>query len=524
MIRKLLIVFAVLILLAAGAGFYVWRFGLPGEGRMETWLGRQVTGIVNTYLIPDLEFEHARYTAPGQLDLRNVQLTHPDGTRVLDVPEFSVRLASVPRIGRPIQIEEVIITGGVVNIVQDPETGEIKGIHPMVKVVPGEEDAEDVPPEFRLSNVLRLRQVRIEDAELRYDTGDGSPMTLGGIRLGLDIEPDDTRDEPGWYKLAMDTGRPPGLQIDLAGAVNLDSIIAELERCELNIEVTEDTVAELPPQIQSLLRQFDARGELAASVTGRVLAQEPLASKIDMALELTDFNVGIDELRIPIDSLTTTIWADRGQAAVESLNISMINGTITGSAMATLDDEVPDAAASWSASGLDLYQLLRAREGEDVAESRLAGILTSSGSANVKLLSVPDSMAGGGTLQVRDGRLVMLPILTQLADVMNLAGQFGQRAGNNHTADATFEFTPEGIRVSQAELVTNTIAARARGLIKYDGELDMTVNAGPMERLQGLLGGVGDVLGGLTDRLMAYTVRGSVAEPRIGVRALPSGE
>jgi hypothetical protein len=45
------------------------------------------------------------------------------------------------------------------------------------------------------------------------------------------------------------------------------------------------------------------------------------------------------------------------------------------------------------------------------------------------------------------------------------------------------------------------------------------VNAGPLEKLQDALGAVGDVLGAVTDSVVAYRVGGTVEKPGINVVA-----
>ncbi|MBK7404606.1 MAG: hypothetical protein IPJ41_08215 [Phycisphaerales bacterium] len=44
-----------------------------------------------------------------------------------------------------------------------------------------------------------------------------------------------------------------------------------------------------------------------------------------------------------------------------------------------------------------------------------------------------------------------------------------------------------------------------------------------MEKLQSMLGGVGDLLGSVTDRLITYRIRGTVAEPQVSVAPLGVG-
>ena len=87
----------------------------------------------------------------------------------------------------------------------------------------------------------------------------------------------------------------------------------------------------------------------------------------------------------------------------------------------------------------------------------------------------------------------------------------------NHRVDAEFNFTPGGIEVTKSEVLTGFLAARGVGMIDYRGQLDLIVNAGPLERLQSALGAVGDIFGQLTDQLASYQVRGPITKPEVTV-------
>lgn len=66
--------------------------------------------------------------------------------------------------------------------------------------------------------------------------------------------------------------------------------------------------------------------------------------------------------------------------------------------------------------------------------------------------------------------------------------------------------------LTESEFHTPAIAARAKGKIGFDQQLDLAVNAGPVEKMQSLLGKagkVGKLLGDITkvtDKLVTYRV------------------
>ena len=87
-------------------------------------------------------------------------------------------------------------------------------------------------------------------------------------------------------------------------------------------------------------------------------------------------------------------------------------------------------------------------------------------------------------------------------------------------ADATFKFTPPGVRIERLDVITGLLAARGDGIVRYDATLDMRLNAGPLERLQSLVGKAGDLLSLVTDRLVAYKVEGPMGNPTVRVMVL----
>lgn len=298
------------VVLAACAVCLVWTLKQRGtvtalgEG-LQDYLGRQVVGIVNAYLHPQLGFSTVRYDAPGTLVLTGVTLTAPDGTRVLELERMTLTLAEVPRLGQPIMVERVELESPTVRLVRGPvgadgERGWL-GLDPMVKAVPGRDGA--VAPEFRLSNVLRLRHVALRDASVVYDEGDGTPpMVLRGIETALDLVPDEERGEGGWYAVQADTRVGPTAHLELACQVSLDSLVAEIERLVLTAAVAPETMEALPPQVQSLLMERDARGVLEVRAWGRADLNDPFAGPLTAQMTLREFNIAAGRMRLPIDS------------------------------------------------------------------------------------------------------------------------------------------------------------------------------------------------------------------------------
>ncbi|MEC9374288.1 MAG: hypothetical protein VYC34_10610, partial [Planctomycetota bacterium] len=99
----------------------------------------------------------------------------------------------------------------------------------------------------------------------------------------------------------------------------------------------------------------------------------------------------------------------------------------------------------------------------------------------------------------------------------------GKQSGYTDTAHVDYRFTSEGVEIENLTFESSVVAARAKGIVYYDGVLDLTANAGPMEKLQQKLGKVGEIFGSITDNLVKYHVTGRIGSPNVGVKPLGMG-
>ncbi len=580
----------VLVALSLGASAAVLLLYRHAE-RLDDWLGRQVIGIANNHLSPDLDFGSLEFHAPGIITLHDATLTaraeagaeggdadgDGNGVRVLDIGRLEIALGEMPRIGRPLKIVALTIEDGAIRIHRDPETGEIAGLLPIVDEDLGKKDDEGgVPGEFRLSNVMRLEQIDLVNLSIEYREGDAPPMRLTGITTKLlineaspaleaepaepdtspaaasaaapapevlpiaaQIEPDAPpapptdlvapptepaapatvpadAPEPGWYALDLDLGRAPGLRLTGDGRFNLDTFTLDLADLNLAITVDPSTIESLPPQLQTILREHNASGALSLNLSGFLPLKDPLTGTLTGRLRLRDFDLAAGKYQLPIQSLDAPLAVGNGIAKVGPMVARIHDGQIDAFATANLAAETRGADLEWTITGLDLNKFLRSDlSAEDAGAVAMGGIVSGSGAAATALTDPKEQLTGRGTLEVTEGNLLFLPGLKQIADVMKVV----LRAEGTHQLHAKFDLSPEGVTITQSEVVTEVLAARASGKITFEGSLDIAINAGPMERLQAALGKIGDIFGSITDQLMRYRLHGTVKEPKVSVEA-----
>jgi hypothetical protein len=505
----------------AVAGLVAAKLHFGSAKELEKWIGRQIVAIVNTFLVPQLSFGDLEYTAPANVSMNQVALTASDGTRVLELSGFAIVLAETPAVDKPVVIEKVAIDRGRINLIRDEESGSLRGLSPIVKSTdvsePIRTGGESTPDsEFRLSDVLRLRLIDLRDIGVRYEPGGGRPpMQIDGITTQLKIDPGGTAGESGWYTLDFTIDRGPNLHLGLRGRLNLDTSIAELDEGRITLRVGPDSLSSLPSELQAILKQYDAQGEMDLRISGCVPFSDALDAEAALHLELRDFQLVLGPRRLDIESLTMDLAMAKRSVELKSLAARLLKGEISATARVDLTGADLPATMTWTIKDLDLAAW-RAASGD--SGEGITGLISSAGSAQAALARLPASLSGSGEIHLREGRLMGLPLITALVDLMKI--KIPEALSPADTIDATFTFTSPGVRIDRLDVLTALLAARGDGMINYDATLDMRLNAGPLEKLQSLLGKAGDLLGQLTDKLVAYKVEGRLGEPTVRMMIL----
>ena len=519
-VLKVVAVLALLVVIGVGAVVFTLA---RGGTNLDNWLAQQVVGIANYYLVPEIAFERFRYDAPGTLTLENATLTAPDGTVVVDAAAIAITLARTPRIGEPIEISRVALTSPEVNLIQD-DAGGFKGLAPFVRQQRVREQ-ERAPSDVKLSTVLRIRKLTMVDGGMTFQPASGeSPMELRGLALDLDVEPANEAGEQGsWYAIAAQANRAPIFDFSLQGRFDVDNLIADVESLSFETTLDENSYSSLPPQLQTFLRQYDARGNLAIDLRGYVPVRDFNAMDVVANIRLEDFNVAQGESRLPIAIAAIDAQMENGVGMITRGFADTLGGRVTLSS-ATIDLTAPERPfnAVWNVDGLQLAEILRVApsdqppkfEGIVHGEGRIAG----SADADAR-----ESLDGWGKVIIRKGRLLNTNALSQIVGSLNLVRQFSGRGPNDDDVDISFDIDPEGITFTDLTIMTQAVAVRGAakpvGIVRFDGTVDLLVNAGPLDSFKRMFGDrVGDIIGIVTDRLSTFHVTGSIGNTTVRMR------
>lgn len=530
-LKKLIVALALLVVIAAvGVGAFVFFSLRGGSGQLETWLGKQLVGIASTYIVPTIDFKKVRYTYPGTIVMTDVTFTAQDKTEVVSLETLTVTLASIPQIGSPLKIERVEFDKPTINLIAVPGGG-FKGLLPFVRELPGKESSQ-TPTEFKLSNVLQLRKLILKNGTIHYNAGEGQPlMKLDGITTDMDIKPVAGSAESGWYELSFDAGRAPGVEVKAKGQINVDTSVANLADATMRVTLDDTTMQGLPPQLQTTLKSAEARGKLAAQLSGTVPINTWRSSELQGTITLTDFNVAAGRFKFPIDSGTVPLTLKGGIANLNPIQVNLLSGQLASSITANLADTNIPVSGNWQATNLDLEKLMRAQQDVN-APPGFQGQLNSSGNFGINA-GTPNPTAspyvtlatatGAGNLNVVNGRLFVVP---GLMDAMNLATGKSSSLLNDatkHTLDATFDITGQGIQVTQSHIVASALDARATGLIDWHLNLNMSATANPIAAVTQPLGAVGRIIGSVTKEMIQYQITGAIGDPKVSVKPFGLG-
>ncbi len=508
-----------LLIVAAGAWLFL-RAGQAGEGGLERWIGGQLQRIVSGYLHPDLTFDTLDFQAPRTVVLTGVQLVADDpdapegrGT-ILEAQQLRIELDKVPRQGEPLVIRQIDLERPVLRaVMMPPREGEPAQIIGWDNLVRGDGDEPDTQPP-PLSDVFRMRQVNIRAGGLLFDPrrADQPAMRLEGLTTRLTFD----ADEQGWYTFALQADRGPLFSINAKGRLDLDDLVIELRPGTLSLDLASEHIAALPPMIQQRLAEYDAHGRMRASVSGLIPLRDWPTTRATIDLAVEDAHFAVDQYQLPIGRMNLRATFDDQVLTLGESTIHTLGGRVALGGTVLLNRAL-NANLSTDVQEVRLEQALRA--GGEGGE--LAGRVTATATFVGPLTAATTQAGGGGTIEVREGRLTNLPYLSALLGQLSAAGKFTGKGRDElvgkDTADVTFTLAGDRADLTSIAMNTPLIALEGTGRIGFDQSLYLNVKAGPIKKLQQVIGVLGKGLGQLTDNIIRYRVTGTLGQPQVAV-------
>ncbi|MBK7404607.1 MAG: hypothetical protein IPJ41_08220 [Phycisphaerales bacterium] len=124
----------------------------------------------------------------------------------------------------------------------------------------------------------------MNDGSLAYDQADGSPpMVVRGLTTTIIASP--AAGEEGWYARHR-LGGGPWLASSSRGPSVSTHSEAKIEHLDLSSDLGPDSRSILPPEIQTLVAAYEARGRFDLAASGRLRLTDPLAGSLQATVSL----------------------------------------------------------------------------------------------------------------------------------------------------------------------------------------------------------------------------------------------
>jgi hypothetical protein len=501
----------------------VYYLATGGRLRPDDWIMRQIVQMSQTYIVPKLRFDRFEYVVPNKAVFHGVSFTAPDGITVIEAKHLSLTLAEIPKMGQPVRLGEVRIEEGRLRLARGrtPEEGEFRGLVPFVKRAAIRNQAE-VPQDVRLSETLRIRRIDLVNCAVEYlDRTGRPPMVFDGITLDADLDQTETEGDTVWHTLTLDITRLPQLDVNLEGKIDLDRFRLRIDDFDLTWTLDDASYKSLSPDVREFVKQYDAKGQVIVDLRGDVPLTDPAGISLGGLIIVNDLNIAYDEARLPVKRIESSVAVASGILYLRNFKGEVMGGAIDGEASFDFVHPEGDSKVKWRTLDWSVSQMLRPGF-EEPDDAPMTGRLGTTGNIEWSPRSEFLDLTGTGTLKLEGGSISALPGFDAIRNVLASADILGTR-WTESGFEAGVIFDPIGIRSERFQFQTGAIGGTGWGRLNYDGSIDMTFSAGPIERLARNLGAFGRAVSGVTNRIVRYRLRGTIENPTLTVHPLGVG-
>lgn len=548
-------------------------------GIAEPLIRKQVLSIVSELLKPRVEIARFEYTFPLSvkiLDLRLISQSETDAEVViLEAPDVDITLDRLPILGGAIVFREFRLDGVTARFLSK-EDGQLLGWGDLL--LDDDSSSGDDTDGRPISEIFAIDKIAVRNLTAEYSlVGHQEKMVLDSLDFEIDskgkngAESVDLGRGPGWYEVNTNLNREGLFDISLDGGLDIDTLMLEITKLDLDLILDDKSTGYLPPQLQGIIKNRRVDGRIDASVSGTLDLRDPRRDDTSFKVRLRPTRLAIDDYKVEITKgLMDGVFKDE-VLRIDPFSISLFDGTITATAKIADEENrgVPASVASTStqsdeavipadlnrsereiasqkaiedlskdfvpskafdaalniATGLRLFatidvdrvQLSKINRLDAKTGEQVSGLVSAGIEADTNLGRPFVTLGGGGEIEVVEGAFRSGPIISGLAKLMRVVTLSSQQ---KDWLTTTFLIRNQKIEIQTINALAGAIGLRGKGSVGLDGTLDLRLNGGPLEGLQATTGTVGELTGWITDRLAKYVVTGSVEDPQISVAPL----
>jgi uncharacterized protein involved in outer membrane biogenesis len=516
-----LVAFGVLIAVTALVVILAYRqVSSTDNSRLRAWIGSQVRGLVQTYLKPQIEFEDLQYVYPRTVYVNKLRLVSPDPDKaggtidILKVAKVTMDLSEIPKEGQPIRIDQLILDHPSVQLVVpvSNDAGMLVGFSDFVRQAALTPQTQ--PKEVRLSEVLQITLLQLIEGEVAYQTRAGGVQTLrlDGINSKMDIQ----KGQAGWYGLVANLERKGILKLEAAGRLNLDNPVLELTALSMDMKLGREQDSYLPPQLQSLMRDYQVTGALSMKLSGTMPFAAPLESKLSVTASVRDAHFVAGAYRGQADSIDLAMEMAEQKLSFTKLLAHMLGGEVEMSGTVDMRGDHQGKLAL-KVRDIRIEDTLRAIESG--SKPKYKGLLSGDVTLDCPLGKVLTEARGGGTAHLRKADLGSAPVVAQV--LTKLASAFGNASANrgqdSDEGDFGFTFVGNRAHFTTIDLRTPSYSIHGDGEVYFNENLDLMLASGLMEGNPSVVGKLGNILGKTADKLVRHHVGGTISDPIVTV-------
>ena len=314
----------------------------------------------------------------------------------------------------------------------------------------------------------------------------------------------------------------------MQGRINMNTGSLEFAPLTAQLALSDNTRDKLPPNIQSVVAHYQARGNLQCVVTGLLSFKNKMKTQLLTHLTLPDAHAHIGNCELPIQKLTADLRTENLLTRAQSFHADILNGTIDADGSLPFRND-QTASLHIHIKNVGLARTIRTLSTQPAATTRpaeppsVAGRVSGDIAYCAPIARWNTETSGTGHLVLTHGRIPDLPLL---GEIFSGFRSFGKSVGLNNGktddhAEISFLFQGDKIIVQTLDAHSTTLGMRAAGNIFRDGTVDLAVNAGPLERFEQLLGPVGNALSNVTDNVAKYHVTGKTGNLTIAFEMGP---